>query len=265
MSNNQKYALITGATSGIGYELAKLFAKDQYNLIIVARNRQELEKTSNELKSQYGIEVVTMEKDLSIKEKPFEVYNEVRSLGIEIEVLVNNAGQGQYGAFIHTDINRELEIIQLNIGAYVVLTKCFLQDMVNRKKGKILNVASIASKLPGPLQAVYHGTKAFVHSFNEAIHAEIKDSGVTLTSLLPGATDTDFFHKAEMENSKIVQEGNLADPAEVARDGYKALMDGKDMVVSGLKNKFQVGIGNIMPDSMVAENMLKQQAPANPK
>ncbi len=265
MSNNQKYALITGATSGIGYELAKLFAKDQYNLIIVARSAEELSATARTLMSQYSVKVITLAKDLSIKEKPFEVYNEVRTMGIHIDVLVNNAGQGQYGEFIHTDINRELELIQLNIGAYVVLTKCFLQDMVANKKGKILNVASIASKLPGPLQSVYHGTKAFVHSFNEAIRAEIKDSGVTLTSLLPGATDTDFFHKAEMENSKIVQEGNLADPADVAKDGYDALMAGKDMIISGVKNKIQVGISNVIPDSVVAENMLKQQAPASPK
>lgn len=262
MSNNQKYALITGATSGIGYELAKLFAKDQYNLIIVARNSQELENTSQELKSQYGINVITLEKDLSIKEKPFEVYNEVRTLGIDIDVLVNNAAQGQYGEFINTDINRELEIIQLNICAYVVLTKCFLQDMVNRRQGKILNVASIASKLPGPWQSVYHGTKAFIHSFNEAVRAEIKDSGVTLTSLLPGATDTDFFNKADMESSKMVQENKLADPADVAKDGYEALMEGKDMIVSGLKNKFMVGMNNITPDSIAAENMRKQQEPA---
>ena len=183
MSTNQKYALITGATSGIGYELAKLFAKDQYNLIIVARSAEELNSTASALSSQYNVKVITLAKDLSIKEKPFEVYNEVRTMGIHIDVLVNNAGQGQYGEFIHTDINRELEIIQLNIGAYVVLTKLFLKEMVSRGEGKILNVSSIGSKLPGPFQSVYHATKAFVHSFSESVRSEVKDKGITITSL----------------------------------------------------------------------------------
>lgn len=265
MSQNTKYALITGATSGIGYELAKLFAKDQYNLIIVARNAGELSRTSEELKKSYNVEVISIEKDLFRKEGPIEVYNEIRAQGIQVDVLVNNAGQGQYGEFVNNDLDRELDIIQLNIAAYVILTKLFLKEMVARKSGKILNVASIAGKVPGPLQAVYHGTKAFVHSFNEAVRSEIKDTGVVLTSLLPGATNTDFFHKAKMERSKVVQEGELGDPADVAKDGYEALMEGKDMVISGAKNKIQVAMSNLLPDSVVADKMLKQQEPANQK
>jgi short-subunit dehydrogenase len=263
MADNQKYALITGATSGIGYELAKLFAQNKYNLVIVARSNDELTKTAAELKETSGIEVLTIAKDLFKRESPFEIYDEIKAKGIQIDVLVNDAGQGQYGEFVNNDINRELDIIQLNIGAYVILTKCFLKDMVGRKEGKILNVASIAGKVPGPLQAVYHGTKAFVHSFNEAVRNEIKDSGVTLTSLLPGATDTDFFHKADMENAKIVQDGGLSDPADVAKDGYDALMAGKDMIVSGFKNKLQVGMSAVTPDSMAAANMHKQQEPVD--
>lgn len=265
MSDQKKYALVTGATSGIGKELAKLLAKDQYNLVIVARNQDVLNDTANELKLESGVEIRTLAKDLFKREAAFEVYDEVKRQGIQIDVLVNDAGQGQYGEFVETDLNRELDIIQLNIGAYVILTKLFLKDMVARKEGKILNVASIASKLPGPYQAVYHGTKAFVHSFNEAVRSEIKDSGVTLTSLLPGVTDTDFFNKAEMQDSKIVQEGGMADPADVAKDGYEALMAGDDMVISGFKNKMQVSLGNITPDSMVADAMKKQQEPAESK
>jgi short-subunit dehydrogenase len=151
--------------------------------------------------------------------------------------------------------------VHLNIESLLILTKSYLQEMVARGEGRILNVASIAGKLPGPLQAVYHGTKAFVHSFTEAIRSEVKDSGVTVTSLLPGATDTDFFNKADMQESKIVQSGDLADPAQVAKDGYDALMSGDDMVVSGFKNKMQVGMSNIMPDSKVADQMKKQQEP----
>ena len=260
MSEDRKYALITGATSGIGYELAKVFAENNYNLIIVARSIEELEKTSKELSGQYGIEVITIAKDLFNRESPFEVYDEIRDRGIRVDVLVNNAAQGVYGEFVNTDLQRELDIIQLNIAAYVVLTKSFLKEMMSTKEGKILNVASIAGKLPGPYQSVYHGTKAFIHSFTESIRAEVKDTAITITSLLPGVTDTDFFNKADMQNSKILDQ-EPADPAEVARDGYKALMAGDDMIISGFKNKAQVLSSNMIPDSKVADMMLKQQGP----
>ncbi|PJJ61040.1 SDR family NAD(P)-dependent oxidoreductase [Hymenobacter chitinivorans] len=263
MANEQKFALVTGATSGIGYELAKLLAQDKYNLVIVARNQPELASTAAELTQQYGVRVVPLAKDLFQRQAPFEVYEEVKAQGIEVEVLVNDAGQGQYGEFIETDINRELDIIQLNIGAYVVLTKCFLKEMVARGSGKILQVSSIGGELPGPLQSVYHGTKAFVTSFTEAIREETKDSGVTITALLPGVTDTDFFRKADMEQSKLVAEGSKADPAKVAKDGYEALLAGKDKIVSGLKNKVQVAISNVIPDDLVAANMHQQGKPVD--
>lgn len=265
MSTEVKYALITGGSAGIGYELAKLFAADRYNLILVSRTQDHLQSVQQELEQQFGIEVLTIAKDLALKESPLEVYNEVKAKGIGLDVLVNDAGQGVYGEFKDTDLDRELEILQLNIGAYVVLTKLFLKDMVANAKGKILNVGSVAGEMPGPWQAVYHGTKAFVNSWTEAIRTELKDKGVTVTVLLPGATDTDFFSKAGMEDSKIVQETELADPAKVAKDGYKALLSGDDKVVSGFKNKVQVAASNLIPDSKVAENMQKQQRPADEK
>ncbi|WP_461106621.1 SDR family NAD(P)-dependent oxidoreductase [Spirosoma koreense] len=263
MTTTQKqYALVTGATSGIGLELARLFAKDHYNLVIVARSQDELTQTAAEL-SQSGIDVVPIAKDLSLRQGPFEVYQEVQAKGIQIDVLVNDAGQGLYGLFVDTDIERELALIELNISAYVVLTKLFLKEMVARNDGKILNVASIASQVPGPWQSVYHGTKAFVLSFTEAIRSEVKDTNVTITALQPGATDTDFFRKAEMEESKMVQETSLSDPAEVAKDGYEALFAGDDKIISGLKNKLQVAMSNIMPESLVADMMNKQQEPVD--
>lgn len=262
MKTNGKYALVTGATSGIGYELAKLFAQDGYNLVIVARTQSDLENTAEEFK-KYNVEVTTISKDLFESEAAFNLYDEVKAKGIEIDVLVNNAGQGEYGEFTDTDIDRELDIIQLNIGAVVILTKYFLRDMVARGEGKILNVTSIAGKVPGPYQSVYHGTKAFAHSFTEAIRSEVKDKGVTVTSLLPGVTDTDFFNKADMNNAKAIAEGSKADPADVAKDGYEALMSGKDMVVSGFKNKMQVAMSNITPDSIVADKTKKQQEPVD--
>jgi len=265
MSTEVKYALITGGSAGIGYELAKLFVADRYNLILVSRTQDHLQSVKQELEQQFGIEVLTIAKDLALKESPLEVYNEVKAKGINLDILVNDAGQGVYGEFKDTDLDRELEILQLNIGAYVVLTKLFLNDMVANARGKILNVGSVAGEMPGPWQAVYHGTKAFVNSWSEAIRTELKDKGVTVTVLLPGATDTDFFNKADMQDSKIVQETELADPATVAKDGYKALLSGDDKVISGFKNKVQVAVSNLIPDSKVAENMEKQQGPADEK
>lgn len=261
MKNSNQYALITGATSGIGFELAKLFAKDGYNLVIVARNQGQLDAKATELE-QSGIRVISFAKDLFDPEEAFALYADLHAQDIRIDVLVNNAGQGVYGEFEDTDIDRELDIINLNISSLVVLTKLFLQDMTARNSGKILNTASIASKTPGPWQAVYHGTKAFVLSFTEAIREELRDTEITVTALMPGATNTDFFNKADMQDSKAVQDKDaLSDPADVAKDGYEALMGGKDKVISGFKNKVQVGMGNLTPDSTVAHQVYEQQKP----
>jgi len=264
MENQKNYALITGATSGIGLELVKLFAADKYNLILVARDEHKLQETAKMLEG-HDIEVITISKDLFVPGAAAEVYQQTKEQNLRVDVLVNDAGQGVYGKFVENELERELDIIQLNICSLVTLTKSFLKEMVSRGNGKILNVASIAGKAPGPYQAVYHGTKAFVHSFNEAIRNEVKDNGVTITSLLPGATDTDFFNKADMQDSKIVQQGELADPGIVAKDGYRALMEGKDMIVSGFKNKVQVALGNLTPDHLQATQMEKIQEPATRK
>lgn len=264
MENKKNFTLITGATSGIGLELAKLFAQNKSNLILAARNEEQLTSTAETLKLE-GVDVVTISTDLFVSGNAQEVYQQVKSLSLQVDVLVNDAGQGVYGKFIENDLERELDIIQLNISSLITLTKLFAKEMVSRGSGKILNVASVAGKAPGPYQAVYHGTKAFVHSFSEGIRNELKDTGVSVTSLLPGPTDTDFFNKADMEKAKIVQEGELADPATVAKDGYEALLAGKDMVVSGFKNKVQVALGNITPDSVQAAQMEKIQQPTEPK
>lgn len=256
--NNSRYVLITGGTQGIGYELAKLFAEDGHNLILVARTQSDLEQRAAELSQQYGVQVVPVAKDLFEPNAPFELYDEVRSKGLTVDVLVNDAGQGQFGLFVETDIRRQLEIIQLNVSSLTALTYVFLKDMVARNEGKILQLASIASELPGPWQAVYHGTKAYVLSFTEALINELKDSAVTMTALQPGATDTDFFNKADMQNSKIM-DTKMSDPAQVAKDGYQALMKGDDKIVSGFKNKAMVAMSNVMPDTMVAEQMNKMQ------
>ncbi len=260
MKTDKNYVLITGGSSGIGFELSKLFAQDGYNLILVARDENQLRTAADELK-QHNVDVVTISKDLFYPGNAFELYDEIKSKNLEVEILVNDAGQGVYGEFVDTDIQREINIINLNITSLVVLTKQFVKEMVQRGSGKILNLASIAGKVPGPLQSVYHGTKAFVFSFSEAIRNELKDTGVSITALLPGATDTDFFNKADMQDAKIVQEGKLAPAADVAKDGYKALMAGDDKIISGFKNKVQVAMSNITPDEMATSMMHKQQEP----
>ncbi len=263
---NKQYALITGASTGIGYELAKLFAKDGYNIIAVARTYEDLKKVADEIKGQYGVQVELISKDLFGEKAATELYDEVKLKGLEVEILVNDAGQGVFGLFDETDIEAQIKIIHLNIVSLTRLTYHFLKEMKARNSGKILQLASVVSELPAPYQAVYGGTKAFVLSFTEALISELKDSGVTVTALQPGATDTDFFNKAGAQDSKIVEDkSKLADPAKVAKDGYNALMSGDDKVVSGFKNKAQMAMGNVMPDTMLADQMKKQSEPVDEK
>jgi uncharacterized protein len=259
MNNENQYALITGATMGIGYELAKIFAEHGFNLILVARTQSDLDIRAEEFSRLYDVHVITIAKDLSETMAPFEVYEEVRSRGIIVDILVNDAGQGVYGKFVDTDILQQLQIIQLNIGALTVLTYLFLKDMIARNEGKILQLASVASEMPHPLLSVYGGTKAYVLSFTEALYNEVKDTNVVVTALLPGATETDFFNKAGAEKAKVVQEGKMADPAKVAQDGFDALMRGDDKIISGFKNKVMAAMSHIMPDTMTAEQVKKQQ------
>lgn len=254
--------MVTGASDGIGYELAKLFAQDGYDIVAVARTEEDLQRVASGLKQEYGVQVEVIAKDLFGENSARELYDEVKSRGIEVEVLVNDAGQGVYGLFADQDIERQIKIIHLNVVSLTRLTYYFLKDMLARNSGKILQLASIASETPGPYQAVYHATKAYVLSFTEALISEVKDTAVTLTALQPGATDTDFFNKADMQESKAVQDkSKLSDPAKVAKDGYEALMSGDDKVVSGTKNKMQVAMGNITPDTVLAEQVKKQQEP----
>jgi uncharacterized protein len=253
--NIKKYALITGGTNGIGYELAKLFAQDGHNLIIVARSESGLHKTATEL-SQHGIDVVPISKDLFAPNAPFELYHEIKSRDLQVDILVNDAGQGQYGSFVDTDIQRQLSIIQLNISSLTALTYLFLKDMVERNEGKILQLASIGSDIPGPLEAVYHATKAYVLSFSQALVNELKDTNVTMTALQPGVTETDFFNKAGAQKSKLVADkSKMADPAKVAKDGYEALMKGDDKIASGAKNKVLVGMSHVTPDPLLTKQM----------
>lgn len=261
MERKNQFALITGATSGIGYELAKQFAMNGYDLVIVARDHEELVKKADELKN-YGINVISISKNLFLEEEAYSLYSELKMNAISPEILVNDAGQGVYGKFQDTDIHREIDIVHLNIISVLILTKLFVKDRLPKGSGKILNLASVASKAPGPWHSVYHATKAFILSWSEAIREELKDSGITVTALLPGPTDTDFFNKADMNRSKILEDkDSLASPEQVAIDGYNALMNNEDKIVSGLKNKLSVAMANLSSDSMAAHRMAEMQKP----
>lgn len=264
MENNQKHALITGATSGIGYELAKLFAKDGYSLVLVARNEENLEIVAGEFERfNPEIHVHTIVANLFEPHAAEAVYNAVIESGIQVDVLVNNAGQGEWGKFTVTDLQREIDLVQLNVVAVMTLTKLFLKDMVARNNGKILQLASSVSKAPSPYLSVYAASKAFVLSLTEALIKETEDTNVTLTALQPGPTDTDFFHKAKAENSVTYKEMSFYTPEEVAKAGYDGLMSGDATVIPGAMNKAQSYMNAVLPDSAVTATMEKQMQPSD--
>jgi uncharacterized protein len=264
-NNNSKkrneYALVTGGTSGIGYELAKLLATDGYNLALVARSSERLLEVSDEFQ-ELGIDVLLIDKDLSDPKSAKEIYRELKLRGINIDILINNAGQGQKGKFHEVDLERHLEIMHINMVSLVSITKLFLTDMLARKRGKILNLASVVSKTPAPEFSIYAASKAFVLSFSEALAKELEGTNVTVTALMPGRTDTDFFNKADMTDTKEYQDHKLADPTDVAKDGYDAMMSGESRVVSGTQNKLMVGMMNALPDSANASKMQKNIQPS---
>ncbi|WP_343673563.1 SDR family oxidoreductase [Chitinophaga sp.] len=263
VENRNKYALITGATSGIGFELAKCFAKDSYNLILVARNEERLNEVTNKLKEEFSIEVTPIAKNLFAPESAEEIYEQTKKMGITVDVLVNDAGQGEWGPFVDTSLERDLDIIHLNIIGLLSLTKLFLREMVRRNEGKILQVGSESGTTPTPLLSVYAATKAFVLSFSAALAEELRDTNVTVTVLLPGATDTDFFHKAGQEDTITYRESELASPEEVAKDGYEALMKGERKIVSGNKTKLHVWMNDIFGSKMAASNARKLNEPSH--
>src|ERR1700690_385318 len=229
-------ALLTGASSGIGYELAKLFAKDHHNLVLVARGAAKLTQVADELQRQFGISAKAVPLDLTAAPAPQFLFDRLRGEGIAVDILVNNAGYGVLGEFSTVSLDESLGQIQLTITALTQLTKLFLGPMIERRSGKIMNVASTAGFQPGPLMAVYYATKAFVISFSEALANELKDSGVTVTCLCPGATDTNLQERAGMESTRLVKTLRPMDAKTVARDGYRGLMAGKTLVISGFRN-----------------------------
>jgi hypothetical protein len=236
MDKQRKTALITGASGGIGYELARLFARDGHDLVLVARSAGKLEQFANELQRQFGIAAKGVALDLAALHAPQLLFDQLQRESVAVDILVNNAGYGKLGEFAEVPVEESLGQIQLNITALTHLTRLFLGPMLERRSGRILNVASTAGFQPGPLMAVYYATKAYVISFSEALANELAGKGITVTCLCPGATETGFASRAGNDRSRLFRQFGPMDAKTVALKGYRGLMAGRMLVVPGWKN-----------------------------
>ena len=254
-----KTALITGASNGIGLELARVHASKGGNLVLVGRNKSKLDELKAELEKQYSVSVYIIGKDLSLPNSAQEVYDETIKQNIQVDYLINNAGFGDFGMFYETDWNKELQMINLNITTLTQFTKLYLKDMVKRQSGKIMNVASTAAFQSGPTMAVYYATKAYVLSFSEAIDNEVNDKGVTVTALCPGATESGFQAAASMEESNLVKGKKLPTSSEVAEYGYSAMMKGKTVAIHGFMNFLMASSVRFTPRALVVKVTRKLQ------
>ena len=260
-SNHRLFAVVTGASSGIGYELARVFAKNGYDLLVTSGS-DGAEEAALDFGS-LGTEVQSVQADLATYEGVEKLWQAIQATGRPIDAIAINAGVGVGGKFAETDLQQELNLIQLNVTSTVHLAKYVVRDMLARGSGRILFTSSIAGTMPTPLEAVYGASKAFGLSFSQSLRHELKDSGITVTALQPGPTDTNFFHRAGMDDTKVGSEGKYTnDPAEVAQQGYDALMAGEDHVFSSsMKTKVQGELGKFMPESVKAKMHEKQAEP----
>jgi len=250
-SRERPLALVTGASGGIGAEIARVLAGKGHDLVLVARSVERLAALTEELSRAHGIQARALAADLAQGEEPDRLARSIASEGSEVDVLVNNAGFGLHGPFVRTDGARELEMIQLNVVALTRLTKLLLPGMVARGRGRVLNVASTAGFAPGPFMAVYYATKAFVVSLSEALAEEVRGTGVTVTALCPGATRTAFAGAAGMEDSALFRRGVVMDARTVARAGVEGMLAGRTLVVPGLANKALLASIRVTPRSLV--------------
>ncbi len=254
---NEETALITGASSGIGLHLAREFAAHGHPLVLVAPVEAELQTIARELMDEHHVKVDVAAVDLEAPAAASKLFEALQRTNVAIRILVNNAGRGYRGSAWEIPIEHDLSMVRLNIEAALRLTKLFLPQMLKLGGGRIMNTASVAGFEPGPLLAVYHATKAFLLSWSEALAVELEDTPVTVTALCPGATDTDFFPKAGMVNTRIFQQGNVMSPQEVAKIGYKGMMEGKLFVVPGAMNKTLVAARRVLSESTQAKVNMK--------
>jgi short-subunit dehydrogenase len=244
--------LITGASGGIGEELARLFAAERHDLVLVARSADKLQSLSGELAKAHGIQSLVLSADLADPAAPPRIFEAIEQQGLAIDVLVNNAGFGARGAYAEIPYEVEARMIQVNVAALAHLTRLFLPGMLARRFGKILNLASTAAYVPGPFMAVYYASKAFVLSFSEALAEETQGSGVTVTALVPGPTQTNFAAAAGNQDSPLFRTGKVMSAAAVARVGFDGLMAGKRVAIAGMSNKATVLSTRLAPRTMLA-------------
>lgn len=256
--NTTYTALITGASAGIGYALAEIFARHGHNLILVARSEEKLQSMALQFSTMYRVHTKVIAADLSRHEAPVEVFEQLKQDATTVDVLVNNAGFGYYGAFRESDMQRELDMMQLNMVSLTHLCKLFLNQLPKGRHGKILNVSSTAAFPPaGPFMAVYYASKAYVQSFTEALAAELEDDNITVTALCPGPTETRFKEAANLEGSGLFSKQFVADARSVARAGFNGMMAGKVVVIPGIQNKLTVLSTRLVPRSFL-RNMVKR-------
>jgi uncharacterized protein len=255
---DRKTALITGASFGIGFEFARIFAREGYGLVLVARSADKLRQLASDLEKVHGTRSLILAADLTEPGAPAYLVDQTKRADIQVDVLVNNAGFGQYGLFAENDLEECLRQIQLNVTALTHLTRLYLPAMIARKNGRILNVASTAAFQPGPLMAVYFATKAYVLHFSEALANEVQGSGVVVSCLCPGATATEFHKRAKATGMKLLRFGSM-DASTVAEDGYRALMAGRPVVISGFKNWLLAQSVRFSPRRMVTAIARKTQ------
>lgn len=260
--STRPFAVVTGASSGIGYELARQFAEHGYDLLICSEHAGI--KDAEHALTELNVVVESIQADLATYDGVEELYSRIQEDGRPVAAIAINAGIGVSGDFAQdTELEDELKLIQLNIVSPVHLAKRVLRDMVRQGSGRILFTSSIAGTMPTPFYAVYGASKAFLTSFAQAVRSELKDQPITITVLMPGATETEFFERAGMEDTKLGA-SEKDDPAQVAKDGFEALMAGKDHVVAGsFKNKLQAAAGHVLPDPVVASMHRKQSEPGS--
>ncbi len=251
MTANRKTALITGASGGIGEALARTLAQHGYDLILVARTISKLEALGAELSAKNGVQTTSISSDLSAFDASEKLIADLETRGLQVDVLVNNAGIGEYGEFVTGDPIKQQQMISLNILTLTMLTRHLLPKMLERKFGRVMNVASTAAFMPGPLMSVYYASKAYVLSFSEALAEELLGTGVTVTALCPGPTESDFQARAEMQESKLVQGKTLMTAREVAEQGVAALERGQRVVIPGIMNQIQAQASRFLPRAIV--------------
>lgn len=259
LKSNSRYTLITGASSGIGYELARVFARNHHSLILTARSLDKMKILKKELEDTYAVSVEVIAEDLSVAGSAQKLYDQITSKNLEVDILVNNAGFGDHGVFLKAQTHKITEMIHLNITSLTELTKLFLPEMVKNKFGKILNVASTAAFQPGPLMSVYYATKAYVLFFSEGLYEELKGTGVSVTALCPGPTSSGFQAAAQIKNIAIFEKMNIPTSQNVAEYGYKAMKNNEVVAVHGFMNKlFSTTVG-LFPRSLVRKLVMKLQ------